>query len=149
MVSTPDRFISKSPISPKPSVTVINHNARKSLHIFTEVLNVKNKTAVDRVGAAKSKQKSIRAGNVLCSSITKRKRHTKINERVKSFFIIGFYNILRLCGLQLLIIALEFLLMVTLNHSWFQNFHWKCLSGDFIIAWWVPHKRGELRRQDM
>ena len=56
---------------------------------------------------------------------------------------------LRLCSLQLPIIILNFLLMVTLNHSWFQNYYCKCLSGNFIIERWVPQRRMDLRRQDM
>ena len=83
MVSNPDRFTDNGTLSPGPSVTVINPSARKSLRIFTEVLDFKKNTYVFRVGAAKSKSKATRAGSVLWSSIPKRKVHTKINERVK------------------------------------------------------------------
>ena len=63
--------------------------------------------------------------------------------------IIGFYNIFRLCCLQLRIVDLRFLFMVPLNHSLFQNIYCKCLPGNFIIAWWVPEKRVDLRSQEM
>ena len=79
MVSTPERFTNSGPISPGPSMTVINPSARKSLSLFTEVLDVKSKTAVRRVGAAKSKRKSIKEVSVLWSSIPKSIIHTKIN----------------------------------------------------------------------
>ena len=46
MVSTPEKFTNNSTMSPRPSVTVRNPSARKSLRIFTEVLDVKNKTSV-------------------------------------------------------------------------------------------------------
>ena len=108
---------------------------RKSLHLFTEVLDVKIKPSVFRVGADKSNRKALRSGSMFWSSIPKRKGHTKNNEQVKKFPLIVFYNILRLCSTQLPIIALYYLLMITLNHSWFQNLYFKCLSGNFIIAW--------------
>ena len=41
-----------SPMSPGPSVNVNNPSARKSLHQFSEVLDVKKKTAICRLGAA-------------------------------------------------------------------------------------------------
>ena len=40
-------------------------SARKSLCLFTNILNVKKKTAKRRVGAAKSKRKSMKVGNRL------------------------------------------------------------------------------------
>ena len=65
MVSTPERFTDNSTISTGISVTVRNPIARESLRLFTEFLNVKNKAAVCRVGADKSKRKSISAGIML------------------------------------------------------------------------------------
>ena len=65
MVSTPEIFSDNSPISPGTSVPVINPNARKSLHLFTEVLDIKKKTTVRLVGASKSKRKKIRSGSIL------------------------------------------------------------------------------------
>ena len=52
MVSTPDRFTYNSPMSPVPLI-IENCSARKSLCLFTEFLDVKNKTDVRRVGSAK------------------------------------------------------------------------------------------------
>ena len=83
MVSTPDKFTDKFPMSPGPSVAVRNHSARKSLRLFSKVLGVKNKTVVLNVGDSKSKCKEIRPGSMLCLSITNRTGHTKINECVK------------------------------------------------------------------
>ena len=91
---TPSRFTENSPISPGPSMIFIKPSPRKSLCLFTEVLNVKNKTDVRQVSDAKSKYKSNRAGSILCSVIPNIRRHTKIKEQVKNIFIIGFYNIL-------------------------------------------------------
>ena len=53
MVSTTAGFTDNSPISPGPSVKFKKPSARKSLHQFSEVLDVKNKTCVCRLGAAK------------------------------------------------------------------------------------------------
>ena len=79
MVSTPDIFIYNSPMSHGPPTIVKKFSARKSLRIFTEVLDVKNKTYVRWVGAAKSKHKPIIAGSMLWSSIPRSKVHTKIS----------------------------------------------------------------------
>ena len=65
MVSTPERFTNHSKISPKPSVTVRNPSEIKSLHLFTEVWDVKKKTTLRQVGDNKSKCKAIRAGSML------------------------------------------------------------------------------------
>ena len=83
MVSTPEIFTDNSPMSPGLSIIVKKFSAVKSLSLFTEVLYVKKKTDVRRVGADKSKLKAIRSFIMLFSSIPKSKLHTKINEQVK------------------------------------------------------------------
>ena len=70
-------------MSPGPPMIIINPSARKSLCLFTGVLDVKKRTAACQVGADKSKIKVIRAGSMIWSSITKRKGYTKIEEQVK------------------------------------------------------------------
>ena len=85
MVSTSDIFTDNIPMSHGPPMISRNNSARKSLCIFTEVLDVKSKTAVRGVGCAKSKRKSIRAGSMMWSIIPNSKRHTKINEQVKKY----------------------------------------------------------------
>ena len=47
------------------------------------------------------------------------------------------------------IIFLKCLLMVTLNHSWFQNYYCKCLSEKCTITCWFHHKMVELSMQEM
>ena len=49
-------------MTPKP---VNKPTTRKSLCLFTNVFNVKNKTAKLRVGAAKPKRRSMKIGNIL------------------------------------------------------------------------------------
>ena len=85
MVSTPEIFTYNSPMSPCPYVAVKNTSSIKSLHIFTGVLDVKQKTAVRQVCAAKSKRKATIAGSMLCSIIPNRRGHTKINEWVNKY----------------------------------------------------------------
>ena len=46
IVSTPDRFTKNSPMSYGPPMIVINTSARKLIYLFTEVLDVKKKTAI-------------------------------------------------------------------------------------------------------
>ena len=72
-------------MSSGPSVNVKNPSARKSLHLFTEVLDIKNKTAFRRVCYDKTKRKEIRAVSMLWSIIPKMKGHTIINEWVNKY----------------------------------------------------------------
>ena len=60
IVSTPGGFTDDSPISPMTSTSVKKPSARKPLCIFTNILDVKNKTATRRVWAAKYKCKAIK-----------------------------------------------------------------------------------------
>ena len=62
MVSTPEGFTNNIPISPMTSALVNKPSAIKSLCLFTNILNVKNKTATRRVGAAKSEVKAVKYG---------------------------------------------------------------------------------------
>ena len=72
-------------MSPGPSVTVKNPKAQISLCLFTQLFDVKNKTAVRQVGADKSNIKAIRSGSMLWSNIPKRRGHTKINEKINKY----------------------------------------------------------------
>ena len=63
MFSTPEGFNNNSPISPMTSTLVKKPSARKSLCMFTNVLEVKNKSSYCRVGAYKSKRKAIKILN--------------------------------------------------------------------------------------
>ena len=56
---------------------------------FSEELDIKQKTAVRRLGAAKSNNKATRSGSMLWYSTPKRRGHTKINERVKKYFFMS------------------------------------------------------------
>ena len=83
MVSTPEEVTDGSPIVPMKSTPVKKPSARKSLCLFTNILNVRNKTAKRRVVAAKSKRRAMKVGDILWANKTKRKRHSKINEYIK------------------------------------------------------------------
>ena len=65
MVSNPEGVTDDSPNVPMTSTTVKNPRASKSLCLFTNILNVKKKTAERRVGSAKSKHKAMKVGNSL------------------------------------------------------------------------------------
>ena len=84
MVSTLEVLNDNDPISPGTSATLKKPSARVSPCKYTESLDVKQKTAIHRLGAVKSEQKFIIKGSMLCYSITKRQEHTKINTRVKT-----------------------------------------------------------------
>ena len=73
MVSTPEEVTDDSPHLPMISTTVKKPSARKSLCLFTNILNVKNKTVKRHVGAAKPKLRAIKVGNIL--------RNNKKNEK--------------------------------------------------------------------
>ena len=83
LVSTPEGITENSRVSIRTSVTLNNHIAIKSLHQFSEVLDVKQKSAVRKFGSDKSNRKSIITGHIMGSSIPKRLGHTKINAHVK------------------------------------------------------------------
>ena len=63
MVSTPKGFTENSPISLMTSSPVKKVCARKSLCMFTNVLDVNKKIAYRQVRASKSKRKAIKYGN--------------------------------------------------------------------------------------
>ena len=71
MVSTPDLFTNNSPTSPMTSTPVKKPTARKELCLFTNILEMKNKTTIRLVGAAKSKRKAIKAGTTTWEIKTK------------------------------------------------------------------------------
>ena len=62
MFSTPEGFADDSPIYPISSTPAKKPISKKSLCLFTEILDVKKKTSTRRVGAAKYKRKAIKCG---------------------------------------------------------------------------------------
>ena len=56
MVTTPEVFPNNSPRSPMTPPTLKKPSDRKSLCIFTNTLDVKNKTAIRRFGTSKLKR---------------------------------------------------------------------------------------------
>ena len=87
MVSTPEGFTNNSPRSPMKPTPVKEPSARKSLCLFTNILDVKNKTATRPVGAVKSKRKKIKSGTTPWALKPKRKGNLKIkNQKKKSLY---------------------------------------------------------------
>ena len=62
MVSTPEVSTNNSTISPMTPTPVKKPSARKSLCLFTNILDAKKKTDTRLVGDAKSKRKAIKYG---------------------------------------------------------------------------------------
>ena len=83
MVSTPEGLPDNSISSPMTPTPVKKPSARKSLCLFTKILYVRNKTAVRQVGAAKSKRKAIKSGNIPWVLKQKQKGNSKINYHIK------------------------------------------------------------------
>ena len=65
MVSTLEGVTDNSPNAPMTSTPVKKPSASKSLCLFTNILNVKPKTAKRCIGAEKSKPIAIKFGNSL------------------------------------------------------------------------------------
>ena len=86
MVYTPYGFTDESSISPTTPAPAKKPSARKSLCLFTIILDVKKKTDICLVGAAKSKRKAIKHVNIPRQFKQKRKVHTKINDQIKMSF---------------------------------------------------------------
>ena len=80
ILSTPEGVIDNSPNVHMKSKPVKKPSARKSLCLFTNILDVHPKTAKRRFVAAKSRRKSIKVCNILWTKKKKRKGHSKINE---------------------------------------------------------------------
>ena len=59
-------------------------SARKSLCIFTNILDAKNKTTTHRVGAAKSDHKAIKYRTIPWALKQKRKVNSKINDQINN-----------------------------------------------------------------
>ena len=83
MVSTPEVFNDESPIYPMISTPVNKSSARKSLCLFTNILDVKKRTATRQVGADKSKSKEIKFRNTPWALKQKRKGDLNINDQIK------------------------------------------------------------------
>ena len=66
-----------------PSTPFKKPSARKSLHLFPNILDVKPKREKRLFVAAKSKHKARKVGNSLWTKKIKRKGHSKINEQIK------------------------------------------------------------------
>ena len=65
------------------SIPVKTKSARKSLCLFTNIFDVKKKTAKHRIGTAKSKCRAMKLGNILWTKKTEQKWHSKINGQIK------------------------------------------------------------------
>ena len=83
MVSTKYEVTDDIPNAPMTSTPVKKTSARKELYLFTNILNVKNKTARRRIGSEESKRRAMQGGNSLWTKKTKQKGHSKINEHIK------------------------------------------------------------------
>ena len=81
ILSTPEGFTDNSPNVHFTSSTVKKPSARKSLCLFTNILDVKPATAKRRFVAAKSRRKAMKVCNSLWKKQTK--GHSKINEHIK------------------------------------------------------------------
>ena len=65
MVYTPEGVTDDSPNIPMTSPPVKKPSARKSLCLFTNTLNIKQKAEKRHIGAAKSKRRAVKVGNSL------------------------------------------------------------------------------------
>ena len=77
MVSTPELFADNSPRYPMTQTPVKKSTAIKSLCIFTNILDVKKKSAICQVGADKFKRKAIKSGTTSWPLKLKRKLNSK------------------------------------------------------------------------
>ena len=79
MVSTPEGFTKNSSIYPTTPTIFKKPSAGKSLCLFTNILDVKRKTAIRRVRSDKSKRKAIKLGTTPWALKPKRKLNPRIN----------------------------------------------------------------------
>ena len=76
------KYVKKIPITHNQSESTKNISAIKPLRQCSETLDIKHKTDICGLGAAKEKRKAIRTGIFLCSNIAKRCGYTTINQKV-------------------------------------------------------------------
>ena len=70
LLSTPEGFTDNSPNVHMTSTPVKKPSASKSLCLFTNIFDVKKKTAKHRIGAAKSKCRSMKVNISQCTKKT-------------------------------------------------------------------------------
>ena len=83
MVSTPEGVTDNSPNVPMTSTPVKKTSVRKLLCLFTNILDVKPKTAKRRIVATKSKLRAMKVSTSQWNNKIKRKVHSRINEQIK------------------------------------------------------------------
>ena len=71
MVSTPETFIYVIPSLRKTPTTVKTQSASKPLCLFTNIFDVKKKTARRLIGASEYKHRAMKVGNSLWTNKTK------------------------------------------------------------------------------
>ena len=85
MFSTPEGLTNNIPRSPMTPTPVNKPSARKSLFLFTNILDVKNKYTIRLVRASKSNRNAVKKETMLWSMKTKGTRNSKINNQIKNF----------------------------------------------------------------
>ena len=86
LISAPEGVADNSPNVHMTSSPAKKQSARKSLCLFTNILDVKPTTAKRRFVAAKSRRKAMKVCNSLWTKKTKQKGHSKINDHIKRNF---------------------------------------------------------------
>ena len=80
MVSILEGVTYESPNVPMTSTLSKKPSSRKSLCLFTNIFDVKEKTTKLCIGYAKSKCRVMKMGNILWTNKTKLRGHSKIND---------------------------------------------------------------------
>ena len=83
MVPTPELFTNNSPRYLTTPTPVKKPSARKSLCLFTNILDVKNNNPIRQVGYAKSQRKEIKTETTTWELKPKEKVNSKINNKIK------------------------------------------------------------------
>ena len=107
------------------------------------------KTALRRVGAAKSKRKAIKFGNKPWASIQKRKGDLKIGEQIKKSIYNWIIHHQQVVQSPIANDCLKVKMMVTLNRNWFQNCYCICLSDNFITILLETQYMVDSKKQEM
>ena len=83
VVSTLEGVTDNSTSVPTTSTPVKKPSSCKSLCLFTNIFDVKKKTAKHRIGAAKSKCRAMKVDTSQWTKKNKRKGHSNINDHIK------------------------------------------------------------------
>ena len=138
IASTHEGFTNNSPISPMTSKPIKKPSAQKSLCLFTNIFEVKKKTAYRQVGADKSQRKTIQFVNKPRALKQKRKGSSQIDEQIKKYIYNWIMHHPQVVQSPIFNNGLKVKIDGHTELQLVPNFYCRCLSENFITTLSAP-----------